>query len=301
MGEWISWSYQLDDSNTFINPVICIDSIIQDKIDEKMTVLVRGKKYTIKLKEIMDINEFITSKSNPLMDNHTMQDISTKDGGDNENLNASKNGEVLESGQQQKEATVYLENHKLIEDVRSDEAVDKVTSSSNSMISKVPESDFSGSPANPIQNIENLKDVLDINIVRKEIRSPISSDSGLSPTEKISKDKGKVSDDSNTMGAIVDNILSQSTLCKSIGTLKMGRTRGRPRKKARNMKNPFELGLGLKKSFHSKTKMGVLSKANKKSVLNTIPEKTQFLAHDEAGQIIESAKLMGLSIAVSEE
>lgn len=41
-GEWISWTYQSDGLSEFFNPLICIDTTLQDKICDNMQVLYKG-------------------------------------------------------------------------------------------------------------------------------------------------------------------------------------------------------------------------------------------------------------------
>ncbi|KAK1360354.1 hypothetical protein POM88_044828 [Heracleum sosnowskyi] len=54
LGEWVTWSYQKDDINAFFNPLICLQSCEMSQIEDEMTVLVKGKKYKIKFKEIQN-------------------------------------------------------------------------------------------------------------------------------------------------------------------------------------------------------------------------------------------------------
>ncbi|KAK1352858.1 hypothetical protein POM88_052696 [Heracleum sosnowskyi] len=49
-GEWISWAYQVDDCNTFVNPLICVATSIWDMIECELIVLIKGKNYTLKFK-----------------------------------------------------------------------------------------------------------------------------------------------------------------------------------------------------------------------------------------------------------
>lgn len=52
LGEWLSWSYQKDNTNDFFNPLICISSSKMGFICEEMTILVKGKNYEIKSIEV---------------------------------------------------------------------------------------------------------------------------------------------------------------------------------------------------------------------------------------------------------
>lgn len=90
---------------------------------------------------------------------------------------------------------------------------------------------------------------------------------------------------------------SQTTLCKSIGLLKMGKSRGRPKKnKLKGTKNPFEIGFGLKKNLRCKAKgMGVVN-FKRNPILKSIPEENFLPSQDEASLIVESALLMGLEL-----
>lgn len=50
-------------------------------------------------------------------------------------------------------------------------------------------------------------------------------------------------DSSTDVGSNIENFSSQGTFCNHIENLKMGRARGRPKKKTRSCKNPFDIGL----------------------------------------------------------
>ncbi|KAK1388481.1 hypothetical protein POM88_016659 [Heracleum sosnowskyi] len=67
-GEWISRSYQVDDSNTFVHPLICVATTNWETIDFDLIVLVKGKNYTIKFKEVEDIKLYLDGKTSPMND-----------------------------------------------------------------------------------------------------------------------------------------------------------------------------------------------------------------------------------------
>lgn len=103
-------------------------------------------------------------------------------------------------------------------------------------------------------------------------------------------------------GSFLDIPSSQSTLCNNIGKLKMGRARGRPKKKIRASKNPFDLGLKISKCLKNK---GVFKKSGPRgshgAVLDTIQEENKSTFLDETDLIIESAELLGLTMPLGKE
>ncbi|KAK1352859.1 hypothetical protein POM88_052697 [Heracleum sosnowskyi] len=80
--------------------------------------------------------------------------------------------------------------------------------------------------------------------------------------------------------------------------LKMGKGIGRPRKKAKKFKNPFDLGLGKCKKVNIK---GHIVSPKRKTSLPTISESDLIRPQDEADLIIETAQLMGFSFPLGIE
>ncbi|KAK1360807.1 hypothetical protein POM88_045281 [Heracleum sosnowskyi] len=78
----------------------------------------------------------------------------------------------------------------------------------------------------------------------------------------------------------------------------MGKGIGRPRKKAKKFKNPFDLGLGKCKKVNIK---GNIVAPKRKTSLPTIPESDLIRPQDEADLIIETTQLMGLSFPLGIE
>lgn len=58
-GEWVTWSYQKDNSHSFFNPLICIQTAHMEKINEDLKVLVKGKNLMIRFKEVDTIEDFL--------------------------------------------------------------------------------------------------------------------------------------------------------------------------------------------------------------------------------------------------
>lgn len=65
LGEWISWSYQKDDSKDLFDPIICISTNRFDLIKEEMIILVRGVQYKIRFEEILEPRD-LAGKLSPM-------------------------------------------------------------------------------------------------------------------------------------------------------------------------------------------------------------------------------------------
>lgn len=287
MGEWLSWTYQRDDSNDFFNPLVCLSTTRIDKIEECFQVLVKGKKYPVKFSEIVDRNLF-RGKILPMQDEPLSWNY--------------KEGKSL---------VVDRESDELLEQEIINEKVDKVVvsqkgnpspNSSGFSASVIPESHLEEAKVdcnlrtNSSQD-KNLNQVINPNglMVRDFSGSTVS----MSDLDQINNSIGNEDSLTENSSVIVgeDKVSSQGTLCQNLGNLKMKGAAGRPRKKTRTSKNPFDLGLSKKKLRKFK-----LSKKQINSV--KVPEMQLFPVKEnafedhlkEAELIMKCANDLGLQI-----
>lgn len=285
LGEWLSWSYQKDKSNDFFNPIICVSTTLKDFICEDMTVLVRGKHYKVIFEEITNQNKLV-DKIAPMQLYSGCNDFQI-------NVNIDKPGHT---------------------DFSSLDHLDQ------SVSKKVDTSGEASIVNGGISGNGNSKEV-DENGKFNSFRDHVSSELEIASIQ-VTQDKGigssspktglldTISDDSTIVSNSVDlegNSNSHNSLCKDLQLLKMSGVVGRPKKKMRGVKNPFDFGSSWKKFGKRKTRMvrkpfPTCSKMkNKELKLTTIAEEFSLVDNDEAMNLIECAESLGLSVIKDKE
>ncbi|KAK1403272.1 hypothetical protein POM88_002877 [Heracleum sosnowskyi] len=306
-GEWVSWSYQKDDSNTLFNPLICIQSCEMERIEDEMIVLVKGKKYKIKFKEIDNLDNS-QDKMKPMQEKD-MSNIWPKE--TNERFDDTHKEPRVASTEVNGVAMVndIVSQGKAHNEVNKDV---KTLEGTDLLFSEVPEISFQQSQIvrNETENTENLchkekqKESNTVEVIENTIRDVELQES----IETNDTNLLGISEDVESDGTLLSQQRSsQGSLCLNIGKLNMGAKRGRPRKKARLTKNPFDLGSnirrlggGIIKKRSTLNQLGNKEKSKEscKKVLCVIPqEKSQH----EAEQILECAKSLGLEMLMGVE
>ncbi|KAK1364860.1 hypothetical protein POM88_040421 [Heracleum sosnowskyi] len=77
MGEWLSWTYQRDDSNEFFNPLVCLSTERIDTREEKFKVMVKGKQLSISFSEVTNKN-WLKGKILPMQDGKVRMEVKTR-------------------------------------------------------------------------------------------------------------------------------------------------------------------------------------------------------------------------------
>lgn len=145
LGTWISWSFQKEQDLEIHNPCITCVTSLADKINEKLVVLVKGKKYEIVFKE----------KDTPWFKNWNVSDD-----GISKNIKAvnDETSKILKEGTRSVEATSYGERFPRKEPEYSHSVEGKSNKVDPSIKSAAPDGD------NLESNHEGVKD----NPVREE-------------------------------------------------------------------------------------------------------------------------------------
>ncbi|KAK1361733.1 hypothetical protein POM88_046207 [Heracleum sosnowskyi] len=280
-GEWISWTYQRDNMNAFFNPLICLSTNSWSPINEELTILVKGKQHHICFSEKTD-SEDLRSKMLPMEESQNNSISHQKD------LESSKGERVTKEG---------------ASDLNNDKAIESVPEKSQFVSGEVekPKASEGGISIAESQTQSNLQDNNEHPLVQRESHISLSSATKASLSTQLEDQS------SNGMGTCLS---SQATLCNKLGGLKMGGARGRPRKKSKVLKNPFDLGLfrlNQKKSFKSSgAKMAkVYVKKLDKELLKPIEEDngedSQKELRNEVEGIVQCALDLGLELIGSEE
>ncbi|KAL1822632.1 hypothetical protein ACET3Z_009410 [Daucus carota] len=286
LGEWISWSYQSDGLGEFFNPVICIDTVEWDKIQENMKILYKGKQIHISFTEVSDINK-LDGKIMPMELSEELKNNSVS-----EDMKNVAESEVKTQKQTKKEGGVLvLGDAKTMDEVVTSH-VDQISDVSQKITSKVG-----------TDNVE-IKAPIEVGMVETgqinhDIRK-VQSSSEIVPEDTLGPEiSAKSAVGSEKSVEVLDN--SHSTLCAGISKkLRVKSTRGRPRKKSFQQRNPFEIG--SKCRIRSNKRIGSRSSQQKQMRKDLIPSQIVIPPRvvggtvKEALEILASAEYMGLEI-----
>ncbi|KAK1379692.1 hypothetical protein POM88_026436 [Heracleum sosnowskyi] len=306
IGEWISWSYQIDESNTFVNPMICLATTNHEEIRKELKVLVKGQNYTVNFKEVKDINSFIYDRpkhGNNIADRNRFTD---------ERSPASKILVKSISAKIHSESNTKPSKDKKAQSGSVASQVSQNSSLSSNNISETQETIVEDSLLSQPLGLERDVGKNDdkgtaerVNVV--DTRTPQCSESDEKSEDMLANNLTTAlvkyqGEESNNSWEYQEFRSSQSTLCNHIENLNMGKGRGRPRKKPRSLRNPFDMRLGKNKIFKGRGNSIREPKLKRSCTsLDVIQEDVSPTPLEEADLILESAQLMGLVFPLSKE
>ncbi|KAK1403676.1 hypothetical protein POM88_003281 [Heracleum sosnowskyi] len=254
MGEWLSWTYQKDDSNEFFNPLICLSTSRTDTIDESFEVMVKGKLLSISFSEVLD-KEGLKGKILPMQEGSGWREEKPKTHPEVEYQRSDNLERKINECEAAYKRSEILER----------EDNEWVSQQNNGTIS-------------PILSFSPTKSVI------PESEEVVYRNMQLSEGFNI-----EVCEDSST---IVDDIRvdSHQSLCENLGNLKMKSAVGRPRKRVRSIKNPFDMGLSRKKKLKS---FKNVKRAKDKSLSNSLgPVLRPMLETKERDNLVEAEQIL---------
>ncbi|KAK1371227.1 hypothetical protein POM88_037319 [Heracleum sosnowskyi] len=141
-----------------------------------------------------------------------------------------------------------------------------------------------------------------INSPAKIVRDNLTSDDTTSLAEPGCKtiDSGALWSTDTSVIEEGKKFSSQNSLSVNLENMKMKAAVGRPRKKTRSVKNPFDMGLSKRKMLKSfKNVRRVRGRKNAEKLSSSLPPITEFSERDslmEAVQIVKCAEELGLAI-----
>ncbi|KAK1390012.1 hypothetical protein POM88_018190 [Heracleum sosnowskyi] len=138
----------------------------------------------------------------------------------------------------------------------------------------------------------------------RELNSSDGTYSGEEHTSKSDESNLHVPSESSTL-VEGNEKNSQLSLCENLGNLKMKSAVGRPRKRVRGIKNPFDMGFSRKKMVKNfKNSKRIKGRIKSKGLTSDLPPILEATEQDnliEAGQILECADKLGLIFQGSRE
>lgn len=296
MGEWVSWSCQMDDSNRFINPLVCLATTSQELISDTLKILVKGKHFNIAFKEVQDIKNYFDDKKLPPPMQEQNENISE------ENKTPSEAPKLAEKHikEQSKVGVECINELRFPSSSPSD--LQAASAAISSVVSRVPETELASITNIPLENSKLPNSSQDKKQMWQAVRDSTPTDSGVSPIDSgsISYPPGKEVLNEKSQEVELIHISSQRTLCNVVEKLNMGKSRGRPKKRSKPFINPFGRGLSSKINKKCVVKGGN-SNLRKKQALKPIMVSDPVPPSDEASCIVESALLMGLNLPLGIE
>lgn len=273
-GEWISWTYQRDNMNVLFNPLICLSSNSPSLINEELKILIKGKQCHICFSEIVE-GEVLKGLMLPMEESNISSTSYSKAQESTKEENSILKGKVLEVG---------IKDGKI-----EDHALEVSPSRTDS--ERVSESEEEIGFSNPQKGSSPTEKPEHFRLTRKENVS-ISS---------VSVTKLSNQQEEHSSSGVIIALSSHVSLCNNLGGLKMGGFRGRPRKKPRASKNPFNLGISrikLSRKFKVSGKEFLKSygKSLDKELLNPISEELGEDLNKEASNIVQCAQDLGLEL-----
>lgn len=279
LGEWISWTYQKDNMNVLFNPLICLSTASTDPINEEMKILVKGKHCHISFSEILEGGS-LKGKMLPMEESNTSFNYCSK----------AQESTKVENSVLQEEGPV-IENEEGILKVQANGVSQLRGDTERVSASKVEDSDLvHRKESSPLKKNELF------DIPRQEVDS-VNSVSVVNLSNQ---------QEEHTSSGGQSALSSQISLCNNLVGLKMGRNRGRPKKRIRSAKNPFDLGLSkirFSKKFKVSGGKGFKSyeKRLEKELLKPISEEIGEDLRKEADSIVKCAQDLGLEFAGDKE
>ncbi|KAK1396773.1 hypothetical protein POM88_006636 [Heracleum sosnowskyi] len=128
------------------------------------------------------------------------------------------------------------------------------------------------------------------------VRSRETSSDSYNISEDKNSDSRKSGDGSVSFDVDKGTESSEVSICNNLGSLKMGKRPGRPKKKKRVFKNPFDLGLNIKNEIGKGCKKK-RAQGDKNSRADAKVEVVTKSAKESADEIISTAQLLGLELA----
>lgn len=232
IGEWVTWEYQDNRELCVFNPKIVILTKSFDVIEEKLCVLVKGKKYEIYFKEYKDLEKTALNdqEDNNRILSYKDSDNSERPGdisvlkGDDQSQYTNKEDNLSDSSNQRTSNSGNVEQ--LRQNEVSNNEGDLNLGSFHSNISAVPETILEEG------NLVNERIVQGSRM--KDFRTNINLDSDSSIIHEIGMTNNATSVDSIEDFESEDNqplvINSHESICLDMDKLKMGGRRGRPKK-----------------------------------------------------------------------
>ncbi|KAL1808730.1 hypothetical protein ACET3Z_025720 [Daucus carota] len=305
-GRWVSWTYQSDNLKEFFNPLVCIDTMSIDAINDKLAVLYKGKQIVIDFKEIEDISrlkgkilpmEFLSS-SHPVRSQaesiNKNGDTDTGMGKEPQSNNSEDKGIANNEGsgfedKENKEEKVFenIDEQVNVIEVKGEEP--KISHDKNSSPSRNIKKVRSFTAKEPVKEVTRQRSILSLSI------SPTSRE--VADTKNSEKSE---------VYQIARNVSSHSSLCIDIHKkLKVKSNRGRPKKINPIPRNPFETRI----KFKNKKTKGRGKRGGKylgcpqipKKNLQLVPAKVIGGTVKEALEILSSVEGMGLEVASNRE
>lgn len=304
-----------DGMNDFFNPLICLSTRNIDRIDEKIIVNVKGKKIPISFKETSDhyylkgklapmeessirrheesllVNSKATSNSTPRKKNPRKRNKSKSEGRTTleRDVLSGKDDQTNSKGINQEEYNIVVEKS-------SKEMCKGNNVEENSFDPLVSKSASSKEDAESSHIIASM-DARLASSAKFSLHNQTSSETTVSETMESNSVEHSDFNESNADGS------SHLSLCHNLDNLQMGKKAGRPRKKLRRRKNPFELGLKVKKQSRQCNKLNG-HKKKKMMPSNSLviyQENNGFNHQPEAGEIVQCALQLGLELARNKE
>ncbi|KAK1365198.1 hypothetical protein POM88_040759 [Heracleum sosnowskyi] len=297
----LSFITVVDESNAVVNPMICLATTNYEAIIDEIKILVKGVQHTIIFKEVIDIKSFIENKKkssefpNSVSENER-ENYSVRDLKDSLKSNVNILTDQFASVPASKD-----EHSQVRQTTKNSVFLDNNTPSLQEI---VPETQSGNSPNSGTITSKVQAASVDNRMIPRGEDTTHSCDTVVTLSEGLSI--SLTNDGNSTNSALSKEVSketkaqSQNTLCIKVDKLNMGRSRGRPKKKAPTFKNPFDFGhLGgkpLKGNFKKRSKKRKIS-----PTLESIQEEIVHHTPDEADMILESAQLMGLAFPLGQE
>ncbi|KAK1387930.1 hypothetical protein POM88_016108 [Heracleum sosnowskyi] len=281
IGEWLSWTYQKDGKNEFFNPIICVSTNKVKLIDESVLISIKSKNLEINFREITDLN-YLVGKIAPMEEEEDGEDEISRTS--NEEIRGIDLGKI--------EMAKGSQVDKLTEQHDKEEVLSK--DFLNNDLSGDVQAEGLNMAAKGDRDKDRFLDKMENKASR--VRSRETSSDSYNISEDKNSDSRKSGDGSVSFDVDKGTESSEVSICNNLGSLKMGKRPGRPKKKKRVFKNPFDLGLNIKNEIGKGCKKK-RAQGDKNSRADAKVEVVTKSAKESADEIISTAQLLGLELA----